>query len=157
MTTWANVGVFEQLHLQVLDRLGGQGRLDWSQASVDAMSVRAKRGGPCRRKSGRPWQAWKQAPPGLRRRRVPLTSVVTAANVSDTSMFQAVVEDIPPVRTPAGRRRTRQPPCMLTRHPTRLGVKPRPAVLAVEAGRTRCSPGRAAGFVGNGAGSRAAG
>jgi transposase len=33
--------------------------------------------------------------------------VVTAANVNDTTMFQAVVEDIPPVRTPAGRRRTR--------------------------------------------------
>jgi transposase len=34
-------------------------------------------------------------------------SVVTAANVNDTTMFQAVVADIPPVRTPAGRRRTR--------------------------------------------------
>jgi hypothetical protein len=33
--------------------------------------------------------------------------VVTAANVNDTVMFQAVVDDIPPVRTPAGRRRTR--------------------------------------------------
>jgi hypothetical protein len=33
--------------------------------------------------------------------------VVTAANVNDTTMFQAVVEDIPPIRTPAGRRRTR--------------------------------------------------
>jgi IS5 family transposase len=32
---------------------------------------------------------------------------VTAANVNDTTMFQAVVEDIPPVRTPSGRRRTR--------------------------------------------------
>jgi IS5 family transposase len=38
---------------------------------------------------------------------LPLTAVVTAANVNDTTMFQAVVEDIPPVRTPAGRRRTR--------------------------------------------------
>jgi IS5 family transposase len=33
--------------------------------------------------------------------------VVTAANVNDTTMFQAILEDIPPVRTPAGRRRTR--------------------------------------------------
>jgi hypothetical protein len=33
--------------------------------------------------------------------------VVTAANVNDTTMFQALVEDIPPIRTPAGRRRTR--------------------------------------------------
>jgi len=33
--------------------------------------------------------------------------VVTAANINDTTLFQAVVEDIPPIRTPAGRRRTR--------------------------------------------------
>jgi transposase len=45
LTEWANAGVFDQLHLQVLDRLGGQGRLDWSRASVDTMSVRARRGG----------------------------------------------------------------------------------------------------------------
>ena len=32
---------------------------------------------------------------------------MTAANVNDTSMFQAVVDDVPPVRTPLGRRRTR--------------------------------------------------
>jgi transposase len=38
---------------------------------------------------------------------LPLTAVVTAANVNDTTMFQAVVADVPPVRTPAGRRRTR--------------------------------------------------
>jgi IS5 family transposase len=38
---------------------------------------------------------------------LPLTAVVTAANVNDTTMFQALVADIPPVRTPAGRRRTR--------------------------------------------------
>jgi transposase len=38
---------------------------------------------------------------------LPLTAVVTAANVNDTTMFQALVEDIPPIRTPAGRRRTR--------------------------------------------------
>jgi transposase len=38
---------------------------------------------------------------------LPLTAVVSAANVTDTTMFQAVVDDIPPVRTPSGRRRTR--------------------------------------------------
>jgi IS5 family transposase len=38
---------------------------------------------------------------------LPLTAVVTAANVNDTTMLEAVLEDIPPVRTPAGRRRTR--------------------------------------------------
>jgi transposase len=66
LTEWASAGVFDQLHLQVLDRLGELGQLDWSRASVDSASVRAKRGGPCGRKSSRSWQGWKQAPPGLR-------------------------------------------------------------------------------------------
>jgi transposase len=70
LTEWANAGVFDRLHLQVLDRLGEQGRLDWERASVDSASVRAKRGGPRGRKSCRSWQAWKQAPPGLRGWRV---------------------------------------------------------------------------------------
>jgi transposase len=38
---------------------------------------------------------------------LPLTATVTAANVNDTSMFEAVLDDVPPVRTPSGRRRTR--------------------------------------------------
>jgi transposase len=42
---WAKAGVFDALHLEMLDLLGEQGRLDWTRASVDTMSVRAKRGG----------------------------------------------------------------------------------------------------------------
>jgi IS5 family transposase len=38
---------------------------------------------------------------------LPLTAVVTAANVADTTMFQAVLEDVPPVLAPSGRRRCR--------------------------------------------------
>jgi Transposase DDE domain len=38
---------------------------------------------------------------------LPLTAAVTAANVPDVTMLAAMVDDIPPVRTPAGRRRTR--------------------------------------------------
>jgi hypothetical protein len=38
---------------------------------------------------------------------LPLTAVVTAANVPDVTMLEAVVDDIPPVRTPSGRRRSR--------------------------------------------------
>jgi IS5 family transposase len=37
--------VFEALHLEILDRLGRAGRLDWWRASLDSMSVRAKRVG----------------------------------------------------------------------------------------------------------------
>jgi transposase len=43
LSEWANAGVFDQLHLEVLDRPGEKGRLDWSLATVDTMSVRAKR------------------------------------------------------------------------------------------------------------------
>jgi transposase len=45
LAEWAKAGVFEQLHLEILDRLGEQGRLAWSRASMDSASVRAKRGG----------------------------------------------------------------------------------------------------------------
>jgi transposase len=38
---------------------------------------------------------------------LPLTAVVTAANVNDTTMFQAVLDDVPPVRIPSGQRRCR--------------------------------------------------
>lgn len=44
MREWAEAGVFDQLHQAVLDRLGETGRLDWSRASLDSVSVRAKRG-----------------------------------------------------------------------------------------------------------------
>jgi hypothetical protein len=36
--------VFDQLHLEVLDRLGAGGGLDWSRAGTDTMSVRARVG-----------------------------------------------------------------------------------------------------------------
>jgi transposase len=45
LTEWAKAGLFDALHLQILDRLGEQGRVDWERASVDSASVRAKRGG----------------------------------------------------------------------------------------------------------------
>jgi transposase len=38
---------------------------------------------------------------------LPLTAIVTAANASDTTLFAAVLDDVPPIRTLAGRRRTR--------------------------------------------------
>jgi transposase len=107
LNEWATAGVFERLHLEVLDRLGRAGRLDWSRASVDSASVRAKRGGPCRRKSSRSRQTRVQDPARLRGQRPPADAVVTAANVPDVTMLEAVVDDIPPVRTPSGRRRSR--------------------------------------------------
>jgi transposase len=108
LTEWAKAGLFDALHLQVFDQLGMAGRLDWSRARVDSASVRAKRGGT----------TWAQIPvdrgkPGSKLHLVcdggglPLTVVVTAATVNDTTMFCEVVGDIPPIRTPSARRRWR--------------------------------------------------
>ncbi len=44
-TEWVEAGVFTALHRAVLDVLGAAGRIDWSRASVDAMHVRAVKGG----------------------------------------------------------------------------------------------------------------
>src|SRR5829696_6868099 len=44
MREWSAAGVFDRLHQAVLDQLGEHGALDWSRASLDSVSVRAKRG-----------------------------------------------------------------------------------------------------------------
>ena len=44
LTEWATAGVFDQLHLQILDRLGRHGGVDWERASIDTMSMRANAG-----------------------------------------------------------------------------------------------------------------
>jgi transposase len=103
LTEWANAGVFDQFPLGVLDRLGEQGRLDWDRAAVDTH----ERAGQARgdQVGANPVDRGKS---GSKLHLVcddggvPLTAVVTAANVNGTTMFQAIVEDIPPVRTPAG-------------------------------------------------------
>jgi transposase len=44
-TEWVRQGVMAALHRAVLDVLGAAGQLDWSRASIDAMHVRAVKGG----------------------------------------------------------------------------------------------------------------
>ena len=61
---WAHAGVFERLQEILVNELGAAGQLDWSRVSVDSFSLRAVRGGPHRRKPGRPGQARVEAAPG---------------------------------------------------------------------------------------------
>ena len=42
---WQQAGVWQALHHRLLDWLGDQGTIDWSRASLDTVSVRAKHGG----------------------------------------------------------------------------------------------------------------
>jgi transposase len=41
---WQRAGVWQCLHQVLLGQLGREGQLDWSRASLDSVSVRAKRG-----------------------------------------------------------------------------------------------------------------
>src|SRR6478672_3787176 len=41
---WQRAGVWGRLHQVLLDRLGEADRIDWSRASLDSASVRAKKG-----------------------------------------------------------------------------------------------------------------
>jgi transposase len=41
---WQVAGVWERLHTRVLNWLGDEAAIDWSRASLDSLSVRAKRG-----------------------------------------------------------------------------------------------------------------
>ena len=66
---WARAGVFDRLQEGLLDELGAAGLLDWSRVSVDSASLRAVRGGPVWRQSGRPGQARLQVAHGERGRR----------------------------------------------------------------------------------------
>jgi len=46
---------------------------------------------------------------------LPISIVLSAANANDSTMFEAVLDDIPPIRMPSGRRRRRQPRSTPTR------------------------------------------
>ena len=41
---WQEVGVWERLHRELLDRLGDADQIDWDRASLDSASIPAKRG-----------------------------------------------------------------------------------------------------------------
>jgi transposase len=41
---WQQAGVWGKLHARLLNCLGGKAAIDWSRASLDSVSVRAKRG-----------------------------------------------------------------------------------------------------------------
>jgi transposase len=45
LRAWQEAGAWEKLHHAVLNQLGQDGALNWSRASLDSVSVRAKRGG----------------------------------------------------------------------------------------------------------------
>ena len=105
---WAAAGVFERLQELLLDELG---------AGRSAGLVTGQRGllQPPRCSGGDLTGAnpVDRAKPGSKLHLavegggLPLSLLVTAANTNDSLVFEALLDDIPPVRTPAGGRRCR--------------------------------------------------
>lgn len=50
---WQRRGVWKKLLHELLERLGREGRIDWSKAALDSQSIRAVFGGPTRERTPR--------------------------------------------------------------------------------------------------------
>ena len=100
---WQELGIWATVHQVVLNWLGDRGAIDWSRASVDSISVRAKRGGEHtgpnptdRAKAGSKYHFL------VDRQGVPLAVQLTAANVHDAKLLEPLVDAIRPIRRPIG-------------------------------------------------------
>ena len=100
---WQAADVWERLHVTLLNWLGDEGAIDWSRASVDSVSVRAKRGGAetgpnpvDRGKRGSKYHLV------VGRNGIPLAVQLSAANVHDSKLLEPVVDAVQPIRRPIG-------------------------------------------------------
>jgi transposase len=105
---WHDVGVFEQFHAVLLDRLGYADEIDWSRACLDASHVPAKGGG-----SGVGPSPVDRGKPGTKRhlatdrKGIPLAFLLTPANMHDSVVFEELIDSIGPIKRPRGRPRKR--------------------------------------------------
>ncbi len=100
---WQALGIWAVLHQVVLNWLGDLDAVDWSRASVDSVSVRAKRGGEHtgpnptdRGKKGSKYHFL------VDRQGVPLAVQLSAANVHDSQLLEPLADAVQPVRRPIG-------------------------------------------------------
>ena len=91
------------MHRTLLNWLGDLGRIDWTRASLDSTSVRAKRGGEAtgpnpvdRGKRGSKFHLL------VDRQGIPLAALLSAANVHDGKLLEPLVDAVPPIRRPVG-------------------------------------------------------
>ncbi|MEX5259991.1 IS5 family transposase [Kocuria sp. CPCC 205263] len=96
---WQQAGVWEQLHRAVLEELSEEEILDWSGASIDSVSVRAKGGGeltgPNPTDRGKPGTKYHLL---TDRNGLPLHVLASAANVHDSRLFGTLLDTNPGVR-----------------------------------------------------------
>ncbi|WSW03143.1 IS5 family transposase [Streptomyces sp. NBC_01005] len=103
---WTRAGLWRRLHIEVLDRLGAAGAIDWSAALVDSASGPSEKGGQLtgpnpvdRGKPGAKLHVLTDAQ-GL-----PLVTAVSAANTHDSLALKPLVKAIHAVRSRRGPRR----------------------------------------------------
>jgi transposase len=105
---WQAAGVWDLIHFALLDWLARGGLIEWSRAIVDSCSVRAVYGGP--QTGPNPTDRAKR---GSKRhlicdaRGMPLAIRLTGANRNDSQEALPLVDAIPPLQGPRGRRRFR--------------------------------------------------
>jgi transposase len=100
---WQALGIWAAVHQVVLNWLGDVDAIDWSRASIDSISVRAKRGGqqtgPNPTDRGKPGSKYHFL---VDRQGIPLAVQLTAANVHDTQLLEPLVDAVQPIRRPTG-------------------------------------------------------
>ncbi|MFM0489918.1 IS5 family transposase [Paraburkholderia graminis] len=101
---WQQAGVWDRLHVLLLDKLRASGQLDLSCAAVDSSSVRAVGAGP---KTGPNFTD--RARPGSKHHvlvdanGVPVSAILTGANRNDVTQLLPLVDAIPQIRGTRGR------------------------------------------------------
>jgi transposase len=100
---WQDLGIWQRVHQTVLDWLGDLDAIDWSRASVDSLSVRAKCGGEATGPN-----PTDRGTPGSKihllvdRQGVPLAVLLSGANVPDATLLEPLVDAVQPIRRPIG-------------------------------------------------------
>jgi len=100
---WQDLGIWATVHQVVLNWLGDLDAIDWSRASMDSISVRAKRGGqhtgPSPTDRGKRGSKYHFM---VDRQGIPLAVQLTAANVHDSKLLQPLLDAVHPIRRPIG-------------------------------------------------------
>ncbi|MET8236743.1 IS5 family transposase [Streptomyces sp. NPDC005078] len=108
LAAWNEAGVWDQLHVVLLEKLRVAKKLDWSRAVIDSSHVRAARRGP---KSGP--SPVDRARPGSKHhvltdgQGIPLAVSLTGGNRNDVTQLLPLLDKVPAVAGVVGRPRQR--------------------------------------------------
>lgn len=100
---WQETGLWEQIHIAILQKLEDAGKLNWEHGIVDSSSVRATGGGE---KTGP--NPTDRAKPGTKHHALsegnglPLSTTVTQANRNDITQIEPLVEALPEIKDEKG-------------------------------------------------------